>query len=94
MWCARQSWVVFTQRPQCGTLQVMPTVQTYMPDDVYTRLVKRAASLDMTVGKLMRWLGDLGEHAVTDTDILTEMRIALRANRQAANKQRKVKPIV
>lgn len=72
----------------------MPTVQTYVPDDVYTRLVTRASSLDMSVGKLLRWLGDIGEQTIQDMDILAEMRLALRASRQAANKQRKVKTLV
>lgn len=71
----------------------MPTLQVYVPDNVYTELVEQAKRTDLSPGRVGRYRIELGAK-VSDADIITAMRKAMREITRSMNKQRKVKTLV
>ena len=71
----------------------MPTLQVYVPDDVYTGLVAQAKRVELSPGRVARYILELGD-SHGDKEIIDAMRRATREQTRSMNKQRKVKTLV
>ena len=71
----------------------MPTLQVYLPDDTYTALVKQAKRVELSPGRVARFIIELGD-SHGDKEIIDAMRTATREQTRSMNKRRKVRPLV